>query len=115
MLLQLFRFAKVSVRGPMGVFEETRMFPAKAGSISHGGITYLPREDGWIEVPYDVALELLTKRHHDPSDRRGSAFSRFCTPEEVDEQVRLGMAENVQMPQEATPKRTPAKAKASAS
>ena len=100
MQLQMFNFSKVRVRGPMGVFEEERMFPAHVSSIVHPAGSWEPDESGWIEVPYDAALDLLAKRF--PAAK---GYNRYCTPNEVDEQVRLGMLEESALPRRSEPAR----------
>lgn len=58
--------------------------PSGNTALSHESGTYEPDENGWIEVPHEVGVELCRFRN------RGSGY---YTPAEVDEQVRLGFVD----------------------
>lgn len=87
--VQMFRFARAKVRGPMGVYEEERMSPCGTGSVSHDGKEYRAGPDGWIEVP--VAVHQAIRHHHHVHPLGG--YTKWCTPAEVDEPERLGLVD----------------------
>ncbi len=87
MFLKLFRENPVRVPDPLRP-GRTAIVPtlvaAGSGPISDGGSTFEPDADGWIEVPEDVGGRLHRFRF--------PGGERFCTPHEVNEEVRLGRA-----------------------
>lgn len=100
MLLQQFLFKRVRMRGQMGTFEEERMTPVGQGPININGRSFEPDEHGWVEiVPFDVAMELKSHVFH----QENGGVIRYCTPDEVDEVMRLGLmdrgASAAQLPQ----------------
>lgn len=102
MKLQAFLFKLVKVRGPMGVYEEERAFPTGSGAVSHEGKAYAADEHGWADVPDAVgaALKRLAFRHP-----HGGTI-RYCTQDEVDENLRLGLVEQKAVQPPVEPKRT---------
>jgi hypothetical protein len=58
-------------------------------SLSHDGTEYEPDENGWINVPHEVGLDLIKFRD------KGSGF---YTPGDVVDQVRLGALEDADQP-----------------
>lgn len=89
MQLQAFLFKRVKIRGPLGVFEETRVSPTGSGDLSHAGRRYPADEAGWVEVPYDQAIELKKMVFH----REDGGYIKYCTPDEIDENLRLGLTD----------------------
>lgn len=85
MFIKQFRTHQVRVADPLHpgkrVFEE-RLIATGGTSISHGGKTFKADEDGWFDLPDEVGAFFLSFRAP-----RGE---QFFTPEQVDEQVRLG-------------------------
>jgi len=106
MFIKQFRHRQVRVPDPLRpskrVFED-RLIPAGGGSIEHEGVKYEADEDGWVDVPQDLGVHLRSFR--------APGGERWYAPEEVDEQVRLGIVDAD--PADALPKpRTKATAKA---
>ena len=92
--VQLFQFARAKVRGPMGVFDEERMSSCGADTLSHGGKEYNVGPDGWIEVPPDV-FEAIRRMHHRHPVK---GYTRWCTPAEVEEPLRLQLVDRAPAP-----------------
>lgn len=87
MFVKQFRSTWVRVPDPLHPGKralEERLTPTGATSISHPSGQFQADDDGWFEVPADVASELLGRRH--------PGGERFYTPAEVNEEVRLGSA-----------------------
>lgn len=109
MHIKQFREHKVRVPDPLRPGKRTfedRLIPAGAGGIGHDGQSYKADEDGWFDVPPEVGEIMLKRVHRDP--RTGST-TRFYTPEQVDEQVRLGaMDDDRSLPSPPVPKTRPA-------
>lgn len=93
--VQMFHFALVKVRGPMGIHREERMSLCDAGAVSHDRRTYKVGDDGWIDVPTEV-FEAIKDRHFPHVS--GNGYMKWCTPAEVDETVRLGIADKLPEP-----------------
>ncbi len=89
MYIKQFRSVQVRVPDPMRpgkrTFEE-RLIPTHAGSLSDNGKTITADVDGWFEVDHELSQRLLKIRH--------PGGERFYTPDQVDEQVRLGLAQS---------------------
>lgn len=86
MHLKMFRTVKVRVPDPFRPGKRTfedRLLPTEATHINHGGQEFTADEDGWFDVPHDVGQWLLSFRAQNGE--------QFYTPDQVDEQVRLGM------------------------
>lgn len=92
--VQLFRFSRAKVRGPMGIYEEERMAPTGADSIHHAGKEYRAGEDGWISVPTEVYEAVARMRHKHPH----GGYTKWCTPGDVDEPERLGLVDRPERP-----------------
>lgn len=109
MKLQAFLFKRVKVRGPMGLHEEERGFPTGSGDISHAGNLYPADEHGWAEVADPTQAQALKAlRFTHPL----GGVVRYCSPDEVDENLRLGLIEQgaVQSPvEERRPAQRPQK------
>lgn len=88
MQLQAFLFKLVKVRGPMGVYEEERAFPTGSG---------------WFEKPDHEAVELKQMRFRHPH----GGVIRYCSPDEVDESLRLGLMEQGSVRAPEPPRRGP--------
>jgi hypothetical protein len=99
--IKKFRTVQVRVPDPLHpgkrVFED-RMFDAGCTGLTFEGAVYEADEDGWFDVPPEVAEHYLRHRH--------PGGEKFYSPEEVDEQVRLGsMAEERALPAEKPARR----------
>lgn len=85
MHIKQFRTVYVRVPDPLRPgkrAQEERLYPTGAVSLSHGGVAFDADEDGWFDVPAEVAEDMLKFRH--------PGGEKFYTPADVDEQVRLG-------------------------
>lgn len=94
MFVKQFRSTWVRVPDPLRPGRralEERLIASGATSISHASGNYKADGAGWFEVPADVGAELLRVSARDPQT---GAVSRFYTPAEVNEQVRLGAAQD---------------------
>lgn len=90
MFIKQFRSTWVRVPDPMRPGRralEERLVPTGTTALSHPSGEYEADRDGWIEVPHDVGVQLCAFASRDP---HGGAVTRFYTPAEVNEQVRLG-------------------------
>lgn len=88
MQLKQFKERQVRVRDPIrpGRFGvETRFYAGGAHAIAHSSGTYEADDEGWIEVPPEVAAEIRKSR--------GPGGERWYAPEEVLEEVGLGRIE----------------------
>lgn len=94
--IQMFHFALVKVRGPMGIHREERMSVCDTSTLNHSGKTYAVGTDGWVEVPTDV-YESIKDRHFPHVS--GNGYMKWCTPSEVDETSRLGLVDKVPEPE----------------
>lgn len=110
MFIKQFRSVQVRVPDPLRpgkrAFED-RLIATGGVQIGHGGKTIDADEEGWFEVDHETGTHLLSFRSPDGS--------RFYTPEQVDEQVRLGALhdDDEELPQ-ARPAKFPKKAAATA-
>ena len=85
MYLKQFRTVQVRVPDPMKPSRKTfedRLIPTGGTQISHGGKIYDADEEGWFDLPFDAANHLASFRS--PNGEK------FYSPEQVDEQVRIG-------------------------
>ena len=105
--VQMFHVARVRVRGLNGIQQEERLRVCDSDSVSHAGKEYKAGDDGWIEVPFDVyeSLKRVQIKH-----QSGNGYMKWCTPADVDETIKLGLADRVPQPRE--PARRAAKASA---
>lgn len=87
MFIKLFKAQQVRVPDPLRpgkrTFEE-RLIPAGApsGVLSVQGTNYTADEEGWFDLPGEIAASLLTVRY--------PGGERFHTPADVNEQIGLG-------------------------
>jgi hypothetical protein len=75
---------------------EERLTPTGGSAIAHPSGSFTPDQDGWFDVPREVGLELLSFRQ--PNGER------FYTPDEVNEQVRLGSLQDEDESQKKVPR-----------
>ena len=87
MFIKLFRAHGVRVPDPLRPGRSAVVPPLVAAGTApfeDAGVTYAPDDDGWVEVPEELGARLRQFRF--------PGGERFCTPTEVNEEVRLGRA-----------------------
>lgn len=89
MFIKQFRAVQVRVPDPLRPGKraiEERLITTGCNGVSHGGVFFEADSDGWIDIEREAALHLMSFR--------GTGGEKFYTPEQVDEQVRLGAVDS---------------------